>query len=61
MFENYPDIVTINEASKMLRVSRASVTKLINSGELTYFKYGKNYKLDKAGIINYVKNSINSK
>jgi len=61
MFENYPDIVTINEASEMLRVSRVTVTKLINSGELTYFKNGRHYKLDKAGIINYVNNSINSK
>ena len=52
MFEEYPDIVTIEDVMQMLRVGRATVTKLINSGELTYFKIGTHYKIDKAGVIN---------
>lgn len=58
MFEEYPDIVTIEDVMQMLRVGRATVTKLINSGELTYFKIGTHYKIDKAGVISFVKRSL---
>lgn len=51
MFNEYPDVVTIDEAAKMLRLNRKTVKALMDSGELEYRKFGRVYRIKKSAII----------
>ena len=44
----------MHEAQDALRIGRAGVYKLLTSGELGYFKLGKNYKIPKDALIAYM-------
>lgn len=54
MFENYDDILTVEEVSEALKVGTTQVYKLVRSGEMNAFKEGKNWRIPKKGVINYV-------
>ena len=68
MFENYPDILTIDDAKEALMIGRGKVYKLLNNNELSGFRIGNNWKISKEALINYVRsnsfsanNSVNKK
>lgn len=68
MFENYPDILTIDDAKEALMIGRGKVYKLLNNNELSGFRIGNNWKISKEALINYVRsnsfsanNNINKK
>ena len=48
---DYPDILSVEETMKLLRVGRLTVYGLIRSGEVNAVKLGKGYKIAKASII----------
>lgn len=52
MFEEYPELVTVNEMIKMLRIGRNKAYEIVNSGEVQSF--GKPHKIIKASVIEYV-------
>ena len=54
MFTEYPDVVTVNEVMKMLKVGRNTAWKLIHSGEIRAFNIGKCVKIPKKSVIDYV-------
>lgn len=54
MFENYDDILTIEEVAEALKVGTSQVYKLVRSGEMNAFKEGKNWRIPKKGVLNYV-------
>ncbi|MFQ9515806.1 MAG: helix-turn-helix domain-containing protein [Eubacterium sp.] len=54
MFENYDDILTVEEVAEALKVGTTQVYKLVRSGEMNAFKEGKNWRIPKKGVINYV-------
>lgn len=54
MFTEYPDVVTVNEVMKMLKVGRNTAWKLIHSGEIRAFNIGKSVKIPKKSVIEYV-------
>lgn len=58
MFENYKDVVTINELTEMLDIGRNKAYKLINSGEIKSRLVGKTHRIPKKNIIKYIENQI---
>lgn len=54
MFENYDDILTVEEVAEALKVGTTQVYKLVRSREMNAFKEGKNWRIPKVGIINYI-------
>ena len=54
MFESYDDILTVEEVAEALKVGTSQVYKLVRSGEMNAFKEGKNWRIPKKGIVNYV-------
>ena len=50
-FDDYGDVLCIDEVKKLLRTSRASVYRLIKSGDLTAIRIGNNYRVAKVNVI----------
>lgn len=57
MFENYPDILTIDDVKEALMIGRGKVYKLLNNNELSGFRIGDNWKISKEALINYVRSN----
>ena len=56
MFENYKDVVGIDDLMVMLGIGKNKAYSLINSGEIKSFKIGKTNKIPKVWIVEYVQN-----
>ena len=54
MFDEYDDVVTVCELSKMLRVGRNTAYNMINSGQITYVRVGNQIRIPKSSIIEFV-------
>lgn len=54
MFSEYEDVVTVDDVTKMLRISRVSVYKLLGSGRIFTLKCGKKYIIPKRSIIDFL-------
>lgn len=60
MFTSYPDIVNIEQMRKMLGgIGITLAYKLLKSGTIKSLKIGREYKIPKASIIEYLLN-VNS-
>ena len=54
--EQYPDILTIDEVSEILKIGRNQCYNLLNTGRLRGFKTGKKtWKIPKAAIVYFLK------
>lgn len=54
MFENYPEIVTVEELQEMLRIGRSVAYKILKSGELRSLRLGAKYLIPRAWVVDYV-------
>ncbi len=54
MFEEYPDILTVEEACDALRVGYNAMYELLNSGKLKAYKNGRVWRIPKASIRQYI-------
>lgn len=54
MFEDYPDILTVEEACEALRIGYNAMYELLNSGKLRAYKNGRTWRIPKASLKNYV-------
>ena len=54
MFEEYPNIMTPDEVHKALRISKGAVYTLLHSGQLKHFRIGRNIKIPKYGLIEFL-------
>mgnify|MGYP001853383623 CR=1 FL=1 len=54
MFEAYDDILTIAEIAEILKIGTTQVYKIVRSGDLKAFKEGKDWKIAKPALIEYV-------
>lgn len=63
MFEAYPDLLMIEEACELLKVSRNTLYPLLQNGEIKGFQQGRIWKIPKDAIIDYIvkKSGLNSK
>lgn len=55
MFKDFPDIVTVSQLQNMLGgISKKLAYKLINQDYFTYKKIGREYRITKNSVINYI-------
>lgn len=54
MLENYPDILNVSDVAQILKVGHRSVYKLIHTGDLYSRKIGREFKIPKQSLINYI-------
>ena len=57
MFEQYPDILTVEEACEALRMGYNAVYDLLNEGKLKAYKNGRVWRIIKQALIQYVSES----
>lgn len=58
MFEPYDDILTIEEVAELLRIGMTQAYRIVRSGNLKGYKEGKDWKIPKQALINYVVGSV---
>lgn len=58
MFENPYDILSPQEAMDELRIGKNSIYDLLNSGKLKGFKVGRNWKIPRKSIDEYIDKNI---
>ena len=54
MFNEYPDLVNVDELCEMLSIGKNGAYKLLSSGHLKAFRYNRIWKIPKQCIIEYV-------
>ena len=59
MFDEYPDILTTEEVSDLLRAGYNSVYELLNSGKLKGYRNGCVWRIPKESIKKYILDSAN--
>lgn len=56
IFEDYPDVVTFEQLREMLgNIGETLAYKLLRSNEIESFKLGRNYRVLKSKVIEYLK------
>ena len=59
MFEEYPDILTVEETAEALRVGYNALYELINEGKVNAYKNGRVWRITKESIKKYILDSAN--
>lgn len=54
MFTSYPDLVDINQLSKMLNIGSTLTYRLIKENTIKSMKIGRQYKIPKINVIDYL-------
>ena len=54
MFEQYPDILTVEEACEALRMGYNAVYGLLNEGKLKAYKNGRIWRIPRDALLKYV-------
>ena len=54
MFESYDDILTVPEIAEILKIGRTQVYKMLKSGQIQGFKPGKDWKVSRQALAEYV-------
>ena len=52
--ENLPDILTIKELANFLKINPRTVNRAIEKGDLKAFKAGRDWRIEKESVINWV-------
>ena len=55
IFRDYPDVVTVEQMSKMLGISDKTAYALLRDNKIEHFKVGRTYKIPKIHILSYLK------
>lgn len=58
MFEIYDDILTIEEVAEALKIGTSQAYKIVRSGSLKGYKEGKDWKVPKVSLINYIEKRV---
>ncbi|GBG56069.1 excisionase [Sporomusaceae bacterium FL31] len=54
MYEQYSDIVTVEDFCEMLSIGKNTAYQLLSSGQVKAFRYNRVWKIPKQGVIEYV-------
>lgn len=54
MFDEYEDLISVEDACEALRAGRNTLYALLNSGELKGFRCGRIWKIPKAALREFV-------
>lgn len=53
--DNLPDIVTVKQLAEFMQINEATVKRAIKSGELEAFKVGRDWRIEREAIMNWIK------
>ncbi len=56
MFEEYPDVLTVHEVCKVLRISKTTAYRLLKTGQLSSRRIGSALRVSKESLINFIRN-----
>lgn len=59
MFRNEPDVLTVPEAAKLLRIGKNQAYELIRNGRLGAIKLGKKIIVPKPSLVDFCRNEKN--
>ncbi len=54
MFNDYPDVVTVDDLRQMLHIGRSAAYSLLKSGRIKTLKFGKKYIIPKSSVIDFL-------
>jgi len=54
MLKEYPDVLDINDMSRLLEISVKTAYKLLKNGEIDHLKVGREYRIPKIHIFRYL-------
>ena len=54
IFENYPDIVSVDDIMSMLGIGKSSVYGLLKSNLIKHVRVGKKYIIPKLAVIDFI-------
>ena len=54
MFRDYPDVVTVEQMSRMLGISDKTSYALLRDNKIEHFKVGRTYRIPKMHILSYL-------
>ena len=54
MFEQYDDILTIEDVAEILKIGMTKTYQLVRSGDLKGYKEGKDWRIPKQALSEYV-------
>ena len=57
MFENYDDILTVEEACEALKIGYNAMYELLKAGELKGYRNGRVWRIPKAALVEYIQHS----
>ena len=60
LFDDYPDLLTMNDLQKALGVGRTKAYQLVKSGAINHIKIGKAIRIPKQYLIDFVTKSCYS-
>jgi excisionase family DNA binding protein len=58
MLEDYPDILTVEEACEVLRVGYNAMYELLNSGKVKAYRNGRVWRIPKTSLLEFIQSSI---
>lgn len=53
MFQNYPDIVSVEQIMEMLGIGKSSVYSLLKTNQLRHVRVGTKYIIPKSSVIDF--------
>lgn len=56
MFNEYNDLVAVEDLGEMLSIGKNAAYKLLSSGQLKAFRYNRVWKIPKQSVIEYIMN-----
>ncbi len=54
MLEEYDTLLTINDIREILNIGRNAVYELLNRGDISAFRIGRNWKIPKEALMVYI-------
>lgn len=57
MFENYDDILTVEEACEALKIGYNAMYALLNTGELRGYRNGRVWRIPKTALVEYIQSN----
>ena len=61
MFEEYPDVLTVEEACEALRIGENAMYELLGSGKLKGYRNGRVWRIPKVSVQEYIHTNIQTK
>ena len=55
MFDDYPDVLSAEEAAEAFRARENAIYRLLNEGKLKAFKNGRTWRIPKDALKEYIK------